>query len=321
MTPPPEAVVLASRGSRLALRQAEIVRSQLLAAHPGTEVVIRAVTTTGDRDRRPFSAIGGKGLFVGDVEREVVEGRADLAVHSAKDLTAELAPGCALLCVPQRASPVDVLVGGEGSTGEERLASLPSGAAVGTSSMRRRVLLSEARPDVDVVELRGNLDTRLSKVRRGEVAAAVLAAAGLERLGEGDSAGALDSRRWVPAPAQGALAVEGLLEREDLAEMLQPLQDETAAREVACERAFSARLEGGCSIPLGCLARVQESHLVVTGFLGDPSGTTCLRDRISGPAQRAEELGRELADALLSSGGDEIMLEVRDSALPQPSPP
>ena len=321
MTPPPEAIVLASRGSRLALRQAEIVRSQLLRAHPGIAVEVRSVTTAGDRDRRPFSAIAGKGLFVGEVEREVVEGRADLAVHSAKDLTAELAPGCALLCVPRRASAADVVVGGEGDRGEQRLASLPPGSTVGTSSMRRRVLLTETRPDLEVAELRGNLDTRLVKVGRGEVAAAIVAAAGLERLGEDPLGGLLDPGRWVPAPAQGALAIEGLAQRDDLAELLRPLRDEAAEREVACERAFAARLEGGCSVPLGCLARLTEDRLVVTGFLGEPSGGACLRDRTSGPPQRAEELGRELADALLAAGGDEILLAVREAPAPEPSAP
>ena len=320
MTPRRSDIVLASRGSRLALRQAEIVSEALRAAHPDLDVHIRAVTTKGDRDRRPFAAISGKGLFTSEVEREVVEGRADVAVHSAKDLTADLAPGCAVVCVPEREWPGDVVVGGEGTSGEERLASLSVGATVGTSSIRRRLLVAEARSDLEIVDLRGNLDTRLEKVARGDVTAAILAAAGLARLGVRDGA-RLDPTSWVPAPAQGALALEALEERTDLVALLQPIHDSVAVREVDCERAFAARLEGGCSVPLGCLARVEHGHLVATGFLGDPSGGPALRDRVSGPAAEARKLGQELAGALLASGGDEVVAEVLRSQTPLPSPP
>ena len=262
-------------------------------------------------------------MFVAEVEREVAEGRADLAVHSAKDLTSELAPGCEIACIPSRASVEDAVVGGEGRNGEERLASLAPDARLGTSSMRRRALVTESRPDLEVVELRGNLDTRLAKVAQGEVTAAIVAAAGLERLGHGDiaAAGRLDPERWVPAPAQGALAIEARAERHDLVALLSPLRDERATAEVLCERAFSEHLEGGCSVPLGCRARSEEARLVVTGFLGEPEGGNSLRDRISGPADQAVALGRELAAALLSSGGDALLEEARATAAPIPSPP
>ena len=315
-------LVIASRGSRLALRQSAIVAELVKAAHPGIEVEVRTVTTTGDRDARPFSQIGGKGLFTSEVEREVVEGRADVAVHSAKDLTAELFEGCAIVCVPPRASVADLVVGSEGSSGEERLGRLPSGARVGTSSIRRRALLAEARPDLEVTDFRGNLDTRLRKVAEGEVDAAVLAAAGIERLGGADAdAAPLDPSRWIPAPGQGALAVEALLERDDIADLFVGLGDPATGAEVACERAFAARLEGGCSIPLGCLARADGSNLVVTGFLGDVTGGQSLRDRISGSVTQPEALGRELADAILASGGDEILADLLETDAPQPAPP
>jgi hydroxymethylbilane synthase len=160
MSRTPDRLVVASRGSKLALGQARSVAAALERVSPGISVEVVTVSTKGDKDRRPFATIGGKGLFMAEVEREVMEGRADVAIHSAKDLTAELAPGCTLLCVPERAPAADVVVGGMGDRGEDRLASLPSGARVGTSSMRRRALLAEARPDLSAVELRKSADTR-----------------------------------------------------------------------------------------------------------------------------------------------------------------
>lgn len=308
----PKKLVVASRGSRLALRQADLVAELVRRGHPEIAIEIKIVRTKGDEDSRPFLAIPGKGLFTTDVEREVLEGRADIAVHSAKDLTAELAGECSIVCVPPRISPHDVIVGGEGASGEERIASLSVGARVGTSSIRRGALLAEARPELVVVELRGNLDTRLAKVARGEVDVAVLAAAGLERLGSEQSRAPLDPNWWVPAPAQGALAVEALDSRSDLRSLFAPLDDPAARAEVECERAFGDRLEGGCSVPLGCLARATATGLVATGFLGAPDGTNALRDRISGPPGEARVLGRELADAILAAGGRDILLDLED---------
>ena len=319
MSPIPERLVLATRGSRLALRQTEVVSEALRSRYPSIEIEVRAVRTTGDRDQRPYRQIGGKGLFTTEVERQVIEGRADAAVHSAKDLTSELGPGCEIACVLPRASAHDVVVGGEGDSGEERLASLPSGARVGTSSLRRRSLLGEVRPDLEVAELRGNLDTRLRKVGEGEVAAAILAAAGLERLGLLEGSGLLSTDRWIPAPAQGALAVEVLTERADVKEVFESIGDPRARVEVTCERAFSQRLEGGCSVPLGCLARVDETgaRVVASAFLGLPDGSQTMRDRISGGAHEAAALGRELSDAMLSGGGRDILSELEGYAAPE----
>ena len=319
MNPIPERLVLVTRGSRLALRQTEIVSEALRPRYPSIEIEVRAVRTTGDRDQRPYRQIGGKGLFTTEVERQVIEGRADAAVHSAKDLTSELGPGCEIACVLPRASAHDVVVGGEGDSGEERLASLPSGARVGTSSLRRRSLLGEVRPDLELGELRGNLDTRLRKVAEGEVAAAILAAAGLERLGLLEGSGLLSTDRWIPAPAQGALAVEVLTERADVKEVFESIGDPRARVEVTCERAFSQRLEGGCSVPLGCLARVDETgaRVVASAFLGLPDGSQTMRDRISGGAHEAAALGRELADAMLSGGGRDILSELEAYATPE----
>jgi len=318
---PPAVIRIATRGSKLALRQTEIVSDLLREVAPEIEIEVVTVRTIGDRDTRPYAEIGGKGLFMTEVEREVVEGRADLAVHSAKDLTAELAEGCALLCIPRRSPPHDVVVGGTGTDGGARLGSLPSGATVGTSSMRRRALLAEVRPDLEVVELRGNLDTRLDKVARGEVDAAILAAAGIERLGADVAVGALDPDGWVPAPAQGALAIEGRADRRDLIDLLGPLEDLAARVEVTAERSFAAALEGGCSVPLGCCAVAVDGQLIVNGYLGSPNGSQSFRDRISGRPEDAVALGRELADAIRSCGGQDVLDELAHEELPSPQAP
>lgn len=322
MSPPISRLKVATRGSKLALIQTSNLVEGLRRVHPHLEIEIVKVTTTGDRDQRPYAQIGGKGLFTSEVERALVEGRADIALHSAKDLTAALAPDCAIVCVPKRASAHDVVVGGRGDTGVERLASLQEGAHVGTSSMRRRSLLAEARPDVVAVEFRGNLDTRLRKVEEGEVDAAILAAAGLERLGvTGDVAAAIDPQWWTPAPAQGALAVEALSDRRDLEELLAPLTDPATATEVALERSFAATLEGGCSVPLGCLARSEDDAVVASGFLGWPDGSQAFRDRISGAAREADALGKELAHAIRAGGGDDLLEDLKAEDVPTVSEP
>ena len=313
----PERLILATRASRLALTQTRLVEAQLRDANPGLETAILEVTTKGDRDQRPFAAIGYKGLFTSEVERAVVDGRADIAVHSAKDLTAELGTGCRLLCVPKRAARADVVVGGSGATAGARLGNLPPGATVGTSSLRRRALLAEIRRDVEAVELRGNLDTRLEKVRNGTVHAAILAAAGLERLGVAvDASMHLDPEWWVPAPGQGALAIEALEDRDDLDALFSTLADPATTAELTAERAYGARLEGGCSVPLGCSATVDGSMMSVTGFLGSPSGTS-VRERLSGDVSQATELGIEVAEAVLLAGGDAILAEIEGRAVPQ----
>ena len=312
---------IATRGSKLALRQTQIVADLLRSSHPDLEIEVVTVTTTGDKDQRPYAEIGGKGLFMGEVEREVLEGRADIAVHSAKDLTSELAEGCSIVCVPPRASSHDVVVGGGSGDGASRLAALEAGATVGTSSMRRRALLAEVRPDLEVVELRGNLDTRLAKVERGEVGAAILAAAGIERLGHDADVGALDPDVWTPAPAQGALAIEARDDRSDIHELFAPHDEPVARAEVTAERAFASALEGGCSVPIGCRAVVGDTSMVVSGYLGYPDGSQAFRDRISGSPGEAAALGTELAQAIRSCGGDELLEWLREETVPPPQAP
>lgn len=291
--------------------QSEMVAAALRDAHPGMSTEIITITTRGDVDRRPFEEIGGKGLFMSEVEAAVVDGRADLAVHSAKDLTAELAEGCIIAAVPVRADPRDVVVGGRGDSGEERIGGLAPGSRVGTSSMRRRSLLQESRPDLDVVELRGNLDTRLRKVEEGAVDAAILAAAGIARLLGASDAAPVGADHWVPAPGQGCLAIEARSDRLDVLAAARELDDPASHAALLAERAFALTMEGGCSVPLGCLAYPMRRGLVMTGYIGLPDGSRTLRDRISGPMERGPDMGRELAGAMLSCGGDEILEELR----------
>lgn len=293
-----------------------MVAAAITRANGSVETSIKVIKTQGDRDQRPFAEIGGKGLFTTEVERAVVEGEAHIAVHSAKDLTSELHPDCSIICVPRRAARADVVVGGSGSSGEERLGSLPRGASIGTSSLRRTALLAEARPDLRVKEFRGNLDTRMKKVESGEVDAAILAAAGLSRLGlwsdEELRSASLGTDWWVPAPGQGALAIEGLTSNAEITQLLADLEDPSSRAELECERAFSARMEGGCSVPLGCSAIAEGGSLLVTGYLGLPDGSRGMRDRISGPLSAAASMGRELAQAIIEGGGDDILEELGD---------
>ena len=316
MSPLPSTLVIATRGSKLALAQVDIVSRQLRTAYPDLDIQVNVVKTTGDKDQRPFAEIDGKGLFTTEVEHEVLSGNADVAVHSAKDLTAELAEGCDIICIPTRASVHDVVIGGTGASGEERLGRLPAGARVGTSSLRRRALLLEARPDLEAVEFRGNVDTRLRKVQQGEVDVAILAAAGLERLDVAVESGPLEMSRWLPAPAQGALAIEAKSDRSDLKELFAALDDPSARATVTAERSFSRVMEGGCSVPLGCRAQVTAGVLVLDGFLGLPDGSHSMRDRISGGPHEAAALGAELAEAIISCGGREILDELQEFETP-----
>ncbi|MDQ4065496.1 MAG: hydroxymethylbilane synthase [Actinomycetota bacterium] len=313
----PERLRLATRGSRLARIQTQLVADALQQHYPGIEIETVVVTTTGDRDQRPFAAIGGKGLFTTEVERALLDGRADAAVHSAKDLTSEIAPDCAIVCIPERAAPHDIVIGGTGGTGEDRLASLPAGARVGTSSMRRRALLAELRGDVVAVEFRGNLDTRIEKVARGDVDAAIVAAAGLARLGAEVDVAPLDPLHWVPAPKQGALAVEVLSGRTDLERLFEPLNHLATWTETNLETAFARRLEGGCSVPLGCVAHQRGHQVVAVGFVGSPDGQRCVRALTGGPPEDADALGVELAERMLRSGGAEILAALDRARTPE----
>jgi hydroxymethylbilane synthase len=301
-------LVIGTRGSPLARWQAEHVADRLRAAHPGLEVTLSIIVTEGDRFQTgPLIEVGGKGVWVKDIERALLEGTADLAVHSLKDVPAELAEGLALVAIPPRADPRDALVSRSGAG----LAALPAGARVGTSSLRRVCQLAVARPDLAVELLRGNVDTRLRKVAEGTVDAAVLACAGLDRLGHGARiAERIDPEVMLPAIGQGALALEARGNDQRVRALVRPLSDAAGEITVAAERALLAGLGGSCRTPLGGHATLAGDRLTVRGLVGRPDGSEILREVMEGSAAEAADLGTELARRLRARGADRILAEL-----------
>ncbi|MBK9712836.1 MAG: hydroxymethylbilane synthase [Kouleothrix sp.] len=297
-------VTIGTRSSKLALAQTHMMRDALLAAHPDLTVAIEHITTKGDVILdRPLSAIGDKGLFVTEIEDALRAGRIDLAVHSAKDLPSELPPDMALAAFPPRADPRDALIARDGL----RLADLPAGACVGTSSMRRTCQLRHARPDLRIEDLRGNVDTRLRKLREGQYDAIVLAAAGLERLGLADQVSEyLDPTLMLPAVSQGILGIEVRAADTAVAALLAPLDDPLARVAATAERAFLARIGGGCQVPVAAYARLVGGALELAGMIGSRDGRL-VRGEIAGPADDPASLGAQLAERLLDDGGRELL--------------
>lgn len=317
----PAALRIASRGSDLALWQSRAVRAALLAADPSLRVEIDVMKTTGDVILDvPLARIGDKGLFTKELDAALLEGRADLAVHSLKDVPTRLPEGLVLAAVTEREDPRDVLILPPGGSGG--LASLPAGARVGTSSLRRRAQLRALRPDLDVRDLRGNLNTRLAKLDRGDHDAIVLAAAGVLRLGWKDRIAAyLDAPAWLPAVGQGALAVVARGDRADVVARLRALHDPHAAACTAAERALLRALEGGCQVPIGALGRVDGERVVLHGLVAELDGGRIVRVEESGPADEAEAVGRRAADALLARGAGGILAGIRAALAPEPAAP
>ena len=302
---------IASRGSELALWQARAVERALLQASPGAAVEIQVVRTTGDRILDvPLARIGDKGLFTKEIDEALLHGLADLAVHSLKDVPTRLPEGLDIVAVTAREDPRDVLIRREGEGGG--LDALPAGARVGTSSLRRRAQLRAARPDVEVLDLRGNLNTRLAKLDAGDYDAILLAAAGVLRLGwEARISAYLDAGAWLPAVGQGALAIVARSQDADAHERVRPLHDAAAAAATLAERAFLHALEGGCQIPIGALATLDGGALVLRGMVSDLEGETVLRGEAAGPPADAAAVGRRLAAELLERGAGEILGRLR----------
>ena len=316
----PGALRVATRSSELALRQARQVASMLAAHGVHTELV--AFKTAGDkRVDQPLREIGAKGLFTHELEAALAHGKVDCCVHSLKDLPTDSPPGLTIAAVLEREDPRDVLVVNE-SIAAESLAELPRGSRVGTSSLRRRAQLRAARPDLDVVDLRGNVPTRVRKVDEGQVHAAILAAAGLRRLdAHGRISAWLEPPEWLPAPGQGAIAVTARADDAATLGILARLDHAPTAMAVAAERAFLAALEGGCQVPIGALVMAEASGLVLHGLIADVDGRRVLRGSASVDAGDPASSGARLAADLIRRGAAEILAALRGlEAVPAPQP-
>jgi hydroxymethylbilane synthase len=293
---------IGSRGSQLALWQANYTKERLEAR--GVECRIEIIHTKGDKIIDvPLNKIGGKGLFTREIEEALLDGRIDLAVHSLKDLPTELPQGLTIAAMPQRADPLDAIIGG-------KLRDLKFGATVGTSSLRRIAQLRRIRPDLDVKSIRGNVDTRINKVERGEYDAIVLAAAGLRRLGWGDIISETFRADVIcPAVGQGALAIE-TLEHGKGQEACAALDDPWTRLPVTAERAMLAELGGGCQVPIGAYATLENTDLFLTGAVFSPDGANMIRYTATGECTKPGELGRSVAQVLLKRGAGDILSQV-----------
>jgi hydroxymethylbilane synthase len=303
---------LASRGSTLALWQAHHVQALLRARHQGLDVDIEILHTTGDIITDvPLAMIGDKGLFTKEVDSAVLDGRADAAVHSFKDVPTRMTEGLVLAVVMEREDPRDAFLPAPGRSAT--LAELPAGARVGTSSLRRRSILLHARPDLKVDDLRGNLDTRFRKLAEGQYDGIILALAGVRRFGRESEVGqVLDPPEWLPAAGQGALAIVAREGDDVTLQRLAHLNHAPTLAATTAERRFLARLEGGCQIPIGALATIEDGNLRLSGLVASLDGSTIIRGDIEGAPDDAAGLGEELARRLVGKGADRVLREVRN---------
>ena len=300
---------IATRKSPLALWQANFVKSSLQRFHPGIAVELIAMTTTGDRILdAPLAKIGGKGLFVKELEHAILEGAADIAVHSMKDVPMEFPGGLHLAVICEREDPRDAFV----SNTCEALLSLPEGACVGTSSLRRQCQLKSRRPDLRIANLRGNVGTRLEKLDSGQYDAIILATAGLIRLGlESRIAERISVVDCLPAGGQGAVGIECRSDDNEVQQLLKPLHHSDTAFRVTAERAVNSRLNGGCQVPVACFAELHEDQLYLRGLVADVNGQTVLRSEIRGSTADAVSLGTTVAEDLLAQGADKILAALK----------
>lgn len=308
MNSPARTIRIATRQSPLALWQAETVAAQLRETHANLEVELLKITTRGDRILdTPLSKIGGKGLFIKELEVAMLEGKADIAVHSMKDVTAEMPEGFVLPAVLERGDPCDALV----SNNYSSLDALPQGARIGSSSLRRQCQLRAYRPDFEVNTLRGNVGTRLAKLDAGEFDAIILAAAGLRRLGlEERIAAVLPPEQSLPAVGQGTVGIECRADDSELVSLLEALNDSPTAIRTRAERALNARLQGSCDVPLAGYAELAGEEIHLRALVGLPDGSRVIRGERRGPAEQAERIGTGLAEELLDRGAGEILAQL-----------
>lgn len=299
-----------TRRSSLAMTQTEWTIDQLRTSFPDLTFETKKIVTKGDRILHvTLSKVGGKGLFVKEIEQALLNGEVDVAVHSMKDMPAEMADGLTLAAICKREDPRDCFISREGETLDE----LPAGAVVGTSSLRRQAQLQAHRPDLKVEPVRGNIETRLRKMREGQFAAIVLASAGLHRMGWHEIITEyLDTDISLPAVGQGAIGLQCRKDDAETRSLLQTLNDETTAQVVQAERAFLHRMDGNCQIPIGAYGILEEDEIELTGLVADPEGPKILRELIRGTDP--EHLGQQVAERLIDMGADKILASLRESA-------
>jgi hydroxymethylbilane synthase len=318
-------VVIGTRGSKLALWQAEWVKSELQRMNPGLEVELNKIKTTGDKILDvPLAKVGGKGLFVKEIEEALLRGEADLAVHSMKDVPTEFPEGLHLAVICEREDPRDAFISrienGQFAIGGFK--DLPRGASVGTSSLRRSCQLLNVRPDLRIMQLRGNLDTRLRKLDEKEFDAIILAAAGVKRLGWAKRiTEVLAPEISLPAIGQGAIGVECRTGDSFINKLISPLNHPETSVCVRAERACLKRLEGGCQVPIAAHARLDGGKIVIDGLVGSVSGDRLVRSHFEGRSEEYESLGKTLAESLLSKGADKILTEVYGRCVSRIDPP
>ncbi len=300
---------IGTRGSQLALWQADWVKSALLAKDPSLSIERVIIKTTGDKILdAPLAKVGGKGLFVKEIEEALLDGRIDLAVHSMKDMPADIPEGLCIGAVPKRESPFDVLISKTGTP----LAELPHGACIGTSSLRRAAQLLVARPDLDILPLRGNLDTRMRKLEDGRMDAIVLAAAGVKRLGLADRITEyIDPDVMLPAVGQGALCIETRTDDPRTASRTAALNHARTRAAVSGERAFLNRLEGSCQVPIAALGTTAGDRFTLTGLVAGIDGAAIVKDTLTGAMAQSDRIGIQLAEKLLALGADKILQQLK----------
>lgn len=298
-------ICIGTRGSALALWQANHVKECIETAFPDIRVDIKIIKTTGDRiTDRPLAMVGGKGLFVKEIEASLLDSSIDLAVHSMKDMPGELPDGLIIGAIPERANPFDVLISAQGELFKE----YPQGAVIGTSSLRRGSQLKHLRPDLEIKSIRGNLDTRLKKLKSGEYAAIVLAAAGLERLGQvNEITEYLTETDMVPAVGQGALCIETRENDPDMENILSVLDHEPTRICVTGERAFLKKIEGSCHIPVACFGKIRDNRIIFTAVVASEDGKSFIKETIESTPEQVTEKGRQLAKIVLDKGGKRIL--------------
>jgi hydroxymethylbilane synthase len=302
-------IIIATRASMLALWQAEWIKSQIKNIYPDTEVELNKIKTTGDKILDvPLAQVGGKGLFVKEIEEAMLRGEADLAVHSMKDVPTDLPEGLHLSAICKREDPRDAFIAGAGISSFN---DLPQGGHVGTSSLRRMCQLLNRRSDIKITQLRGNVDTRLRKLADGEFDAIILATAGVKRLGyESRITEKLSTEISLPAIGQGAVGIECRNDDEFINSLLGKLNHDDTWICVIAERAFLKKLEGGCQVPIAAYAQLKDGKLIIEGLVGSLDGKTLIKESMQGKPEEAESLGTILAEKLLSQGAGEILAEV-----------